>query len=625
MSNADRIRQYALEKYIQPAREKGEPYVDIPARDVHSGLNLNKNFPNVCQALAGKIFQDRAQVSAPELIDGVHQSTTAVYRFRFDDLAASQVQVENTSKVENTMAIAQRDERPTATNLILYGPPGTGKTYRTAVEAVRLCGVPVPEDRDDLMKVYQGLMDEGRIAFVTFHQSMAYEEFVEGQQPMTGADDDEDTSTIGFRLEPVPGIFQRIARRAEVSRGTVRSETKLSLEGRNVFKMSIGRRNWPEDAPLFEEAIKNNCAIFGFYDFDLSDPRFDKWKAINAAAVARTKEEPEVFPFDPAPATTITDLFRNKLKVGDILIVPEGNAHVRAIGVVEGGYEFAPIEGRGDYPHRRAVNWLWVDQDGINASEVSKKNFNRRTIYKIDKSSLNEPGLERYMNSQHHEGPSEPEPFVLIIDEINRANVSKVFGELITLLEPDKRLGQPNQLKVRLPYSGDEFGVPSNLYIVGTMNTADRSIALLDTALRRRFIFREMMPDSALLKDAADRTGMDLPRLLSTVNERVEYLYDRDHQIGHAYFTGCDTRADVDEVMRHKIIPLIAEYFFEDWAKIAAVLGDLETHDGPIKGSFLNRSVLNAPPGLDNDEATPRFRWDVRSDGFDYVRLCGDS
>jgi len=364
--------------------------------------------------------------------------------------------------------------------------PGTGKTYRTAAEAVRLCGEEVPEDRDDLMAVYQGLLAAGRIEFVTFHQSMAYEEFVEGRQPMTGADDGEDTSTAGFRLETVPGIFRRIAKRAETSRGHASDEETIRVEGRQVFKMSIGEANNPEDAHLFEEAIK-------------------------------------------------------------------------------GGYT----------------------------------------------------------NSQQHEGPSEPEPFVLIIDEINRANISKVFGELITLLEPDKRLGQPNQLKVRLPYSGDEFGVPSNLHIVGTMNTADRSIALLDTALRRRFTFREIMPDPAVLKDAAARTGIDLPTLLTIINERIEYLYDRDHQIGHAYFTGCDTRADVDEVMRHKVIPLLAEYFFEDWGKIAAVLGDLEMHDGPIEGGFLNRSVLKAPPGFDNGEAMPRFRWDVREDGFDYARLLG--
>ena len=507
-------------------------------------------------------------------------------------------------------------------NIILYGPPGTGKTFSTAAEAVRLCGEEVPEDRDDLMAVYQGLLAAGRIEFVTFHQSMAYEEFVEGRQPMTGADEGEDISSVGFRLETVPGIFRRIARRAEVSRGTVSSGTKLSLEGRRVFKMSIGAKYLPEDAPVFEEAIEKNCAIFGFYEFDLSDPRFSTRDAIHAAAEARRKEDPEAFVSQPA--TMMTNLFRNSLKVGDVLVVTKGNLLVRAIGIVEGDYKFEPIEGRaGDYAHRRAVNWLWVDRDGIESSDVAKVGLVQRTIYEIDKSSLNVPALERYMNSQRNEGLSKPEPFVLIIDEINRANISKVFGELITLLEPDKRLGQPNQLKVRLPYSGDEFGVPSNLHIVGTMNTADRSIALLDTALRRRFTFREMMPDPSVLKDAAYRTGINLPNLLTIINERIEYLYDRDHQIGHAYFTGCDTRADVDAVMRHKVIPLLAEYFFEDWGKIAAVLGDLETHDRPIRGGFLNRSVLKAPPGLDNGEAMPRFRWDVREDSFEYARLLG--
>lgn len=163
----------------------------------------------------------------------------------------------------------------------------------------------------------------------------------------------------------------------------------------------------------------------------------------------------------------------------------------------------------------------------------------------------------------------------------------------------------------------------ANLHILGTMNTADRSIALLDTALRRRFTFREMMPKPIVLTKAAMESGIDLPKLLGTMNERIEYLYDREHQIGHAYFSACTSRGTIDEVMRHKVIPLLAEYFFEDWAKIAAVLGDLETHEGPIIGGFLKRSVLIAPPGLDEGDGQPRFRWEVRSEaeGFDYVRL----
>ena len=309
-------------------------------------------------------------------------------------------------------------------NTILYGPPGTGKTYATVSRCVEICDGMAPEEDKDLRARHGQLMDEGRIEFVTFHQSYGYEEFVEGIRPVSGAD-----GGGGGQLQVEPGILKRIADRA-----------------RNVA---------------------------------------------------------------------------------------------------------------GGQPH------------------------------------------------------------VLVIDEINRANISKVMGELITLLEEDKREGAENEVVVTLPYSGKRFALPANLHILGTMNTADRSIAVLDTALRRRFRFEELSPKPELLNHAGKRTGVDLASVLRVMNERLEYLVDRDHLIGHAWFMGAETRDDVDDVMRHKIIPLIAEYFYADWTKVRAVLGGTD--------HFVERRGLSVPPGLENGTGEERYRWSVqeRFDGDAYRYLVG--
>lgn len=213
-------------------------------------------------------------------------------------------------------------------------------------------------------------------------------------------------------------------------------------------------------------------------------------------------------------------------------------------------------------------------------------------------------GVLRYLKSncglkdyRSHSMSSLAKPFVLIIDEINRGNISNIFGELITLIEPSKRAGGAEALPVKLPYSKESFSVPSNLYIIGTMNTADKSLAQVDIALRRRFEFIEMMPKDELLSDVFVE-GIDIAKLLKTINQRIELLYDREHTIGHSFFLPLRNEPTIERLERIfglEILPLLEEYFFEDWERVGQVLGDhLKTESSLkfIEEKFTDASVL---------------------------------
>jgi 5-methylcytosine-specific restriction enzyme B len=485
---------------------------------------------------------------------------------------------------------------PTATptshplNLILHGPPGTGKTYATAKYAVEMCGEVAPEDRHELMATYDRLNEAGRIAFVTFHQSFAYEDFVEGlrPEPIEGGS--------GFELLPRNGVLKEIAGRAGAKTENL-GDTEIDLTGRSFFKTSLGRAFNEEDAPLYDDCIEN-CYIGTGYggDVDFSAPEFENYSAIKDRW--RQVDEHAV-PNDPN--IQLIFALRSWMKKGDIVIVSEGNLKFRAIGEVTGDYEFATDE-QPYYRHRRKVRWLWKTDKALPYSLIQSKKFSQMSLYNLSNAGLKLDAIAaKIAPTQSVAGG--PLPHVLIIDEINRANVSKTFGELITLLEDDKRLGAENQLKVTLPYSGESFGLPQNLHVLGTMNTADRSIALLDTALRRRFAFEELMPDPAVLTAAIG--GIPASAILRGLNERVEWLYDRDHLIGHAWLIGADTDEELSARFKTKIIPLLQEYFHEDWSRVRAALGEVGD-----QALFVKKIKLAAPLGFEG--AQERYRYEVQ-------------
>ncbi|MES2978016.1 MAG: AAA family ATPase [Pseudomonadota bacterium] len=476
--------------------------------------------------------------------------------------------------VEQGMSAMQSSDN--VSNLVLYGPPGTGKTYETARRAVLLCDGAVSDDRAELMGRYNELRSEQRITFVTFHQSYGYEEFVEGLRPRV------DPVSKQVVYEVIPGTFKRASDSARIGSLAKPGLVGKPLAERTVCKMSLGVSGSSEGAKVFQYCIENACVLLGWGDeIDFSD--------CNTAESIKKKllsEKPDAD--RPDSLVWYLDFFKNELKAHDIIVVSKGNGAFRAIGEVSGEYQYVEDA---PFHQMRAVKWLAVFEAGRPVGEVFEKQFSAQTLYKLNPEKLRFDNLTQLV-TRHT--PEERKHHVFVIDEINRANISKVFGELITLLEPDKREGCVNALSVKLPYSGEDFSVPSNLHVIGTMNTADRSIALLDTALRRRFDFEELMPRPHLLSSDVD--GVNVAKLLQRLNERVESLYDRDHCVGHAFFIGVGSLAELEFVFRRKVLPLLQEYFFEDWAKVRCALNDLS------EGNFLRRRVLPPVPMDDTDD-----------------------
>lgn len=489
----------------------------------------------------------------------------------------------NGDSEENEMSNTKFDK-----NLILYGPPGTGKTYNSAIYAVAICdGKSIEElsDYDAAMDRYRELRAEGRIAFTTFHQSYGYEEFIEGIKPVM---DDDISSDVRYHIEP--GVFKRFCEKAgakdiKVSLGSDGIEGEFNSKVWHVLLDGTGR------SELKERCFEEGTIRIG-------------WDWVPAIV----GNEYEGLSQD---AIDILHFFQDDMQVGDFVMTCKNLKTIDAVGIITGEYEYDDSDK--EFPRKRTVKWLETNLN-IDIPEInSGKQLNRDTVFPA-KRITGEMLLDK-IRPKDISVDSEEKNHVFIIDEINRGNISKIFGELITLIESTKRAGEPEAMEAILPYSGDRFSVPSNVYILGTMNTADRSIALMDTALRRRFSFIEMMPSADVLRSIGADTvtdgteTLDVARMLEVINERIEYLFDREHTIGHAFFTGLKNNNSVQNlaaIFKKSIIPLLQEYFYEDYNKIQLVLGDNDKTD-PTRKFILDiktdqRSLFNGNPDVDLPE-----------------------
>lgn len=508
-------------------------------------------------------------------------------------------------------------------NQILFGPPGTGKTFATIDHALAILdpglvrqhqGQETPEARAALKRRFDELAQAGRIRFVTFHQSFSYEDFVEGLRAVS----DEDSGGQ-LRYEVVDGVFKDLCLRAQAMAHAQpvggAGGAPLTLDGRRIWKMSLGSAAG-ERAYVFDDCLHDGVALLGYgHSLDYSGCSNRQQVRDRMAAAGHPTEDNDY-------AATAVNNFVNTMRQGDLIVVTEGNLKFRAIGEVTGDYRYDARNDEDHYRQSRAVRWLRRFEPALGYAELMHNRFSQMTLYELREGSIDMGKLAALLAPAPETTASgEALPHVLIIDEINRGNVSRVFGELITLIEPSKRAGAAEALSVTLPYSHQSFSVPGNVHLIGTMNTADRSLAGLDVALRRRFVFKEMQPRPELL-DGVVVHGVDMGRLLRTLNERIEALLDREHCLGHAYFmplkglAGAEAEAKLAEVFANQVLPLLQEYFFDDWQRIQWVLND---HRKPEpQHRFVQDQPLNVAAlfGVDVPTSASSKTWRVNAGAF---------
>lgn len=451
---------------------------------------------------------------------------------------------EKIMQIEKPIELAS--EKNKSLNKILYGPPGTGKTFHSISHAISIIdNENIDEvlercetDRESVKKRFDELVEIGQIVFCTFHQSMGYEDFIEGIKPTVSSLDEEQPDEEQLRYIIEDGIFKKLCTDAAFSF----IQQNLTPITEKVLDFSIEYDRFLDSVnDLFAEDKKSKILTISgqtLYIESISQKNNIVIRHINGTrsyivSKQRLSKISQAFP-DLRDVTNINEQFR------------------AVIGGSNASAYWSVLNAIRNQPTAPSTNTI--------------KSLSERVYTYKEKKDL----VESLSNNDYK--ILNPKRYVLVIDEINRGNVSQIFGELITLIENDKRLGNNEALKAILPYSKDNFGVPCNLHIIGTMNTADRSVEALDTALRRRFAFVLMSPKPELLKVTDD--GIRLPEMLHVLNNRLAVLKDNDHTIGHAWLWEVTNIEQLKNVFKNRILPLLQEYFYNDSEKLGLVLGD---------------------------------------------------
>ena len=488
---------------------------------------------------------------------------------------------------------------PQGRNIILYGPPGTGKTYSVPAAAWLIangkeCSLDSlrdlsPEDHEAAKQWYNAQLQkpDGQIAFTTFHQSYGYEEFIEGIRPVIAEESPESDGSLSYCHED--GIFKSFCKRASQPIVLGGAE-RLGLNSNpTVWKVSLDGTG---PNPIRADCLENGHIRIGW----------DEYGPVITDGIDYKHG-----------GKGILNYFTNVMRSGDIVLSCYSATTVDAIGVITGDAEWHEEYDR--LKRQREVNWLVKD---LSLNIVEQFNAPTMTLSTIYRSKVSAGDILKVVERESGGEIASPNDnsYIFVIDEINRGNISKIFGELITLIEESKRAGLADEQRAVLPYTKEVLSVPANVTILGTMNLADRSLTQLDAALRRRFKFIELAPNPSAIKPQnieSTEGPINLSSILSAMNARIAALYDQDHLIGHSYFIGTKTFKDLRQRFSQNILPLLQEYFYDDYDKIRLVLNDSSDAEGfivkrQIEGKYLGNLGNVAAPLMVSDSA----QWEPR-------------